>query len=66
MIEAIPVEQGAKEIKELDMTKHLLPIERALGVQWFVELDELKAVNMQARACFKLPYIVVKETIANI
>ena len=41
VIEAIPVEQRAKEIKELDMTKDLLPIERALGVQWFVESDEL-------------------------
>ena len=41
VMEAIPVEQLAKEIKVLDMTKDLLPIERALGVQWFVELDEL-------------------------
>lgn len=41
VIEAIPVKQYAKEIKELDMTKDLLPIERALGVQWFVESDEL-------------------------
>jgi len=41
VIEAILVEQRAKELKELDMTKDLLPIERALGVQWFVESDEL-------------------------
>ena len=40
VIEAVPVEQRAKEIKELDMTKDLLPLERALGVQWFVESDE--------------------------
>ena len=40
VIEAVPVEQRAKEIKELDMTKDLLPHERALGVQWFVESDE--------------------------
>jgi len=32
VIEAIPVEQRVKEIKELGMTKDLLPIERALGV----------------------------------
>lgn len=37
----MPVEQRAKEIKELDKTKDLLPIERALGVQWFVKSDEL-------------------------
>ena len=41
VIEAIPVEQHAKEIKELDVTKDLLPIKRALGVQWFMESDEL-------------------------
>ena len=40
VMEAIPVEQLAKEIKEVDMTKDLLPIERALGVQWFIESDE--------------------------
>ena len=32
VIEAMPVEQRAKEIKELDKTKDLLRIERALGV----------------------------------
>ena len=40
VMEAIPVEQLAKEIKEVDMTKDLLPIERALGVQWFIASDE--------------------------
>lgn len=41
VMEAIPVEHLVKEIKELGMTKDLLPIERALGVQRFVELDGL-------------------------
>jgi len=41
VIEAIPVEQRTKELKELDMTKDLLPIEQALGVQWFMESDKL-------------------------
>ena len=40
VIEAIPMEQRTKEIKELDFTKDHLPLERALGVQWFVESDE--------------------------
>lgn len=40
VIEAIPVDERAKGVKELDLTKDLLPIERALGVQWFVESDE--------------------------
>ena len=41
VMEAIPVEQLVKEIKELGMTKDLLPIEQTLGVQWFVDLDGL-------------------------
>ena len=41
VLEAFPVEQHAKEIKELDMGKDLLPIKQALGVQWFVDSDEL-------------------------
>ena len=40
VIEAIPMEQRTKGIKELDFTKDHLPLERALGVQWFVESDE--------------------------
>ena len=40
VLEAIPVEDRAKGVKELDLTKHVLPIERALGVQWFIESDE--------------------------
>jgi len=41
VLEAFPVEQRAKEIKELDMGKDLLPIKQALGVKWFVDSDEL-------------------------
>lgn len=41
VLEAFPVEQHAKEIKELDMGKDLLPIKQALGVQWFMDSDEL-------------------------
>ena len=42
MIEAVPKEQRAKGIKDLDLTKDHLPIERALGVQWSVESDQLQ------------------------
>ena len=42
VIESIPKDQRAKEIKELDTTKDLLPVERALGVQWCVQSDHLQ------------------------
>ena len=42
VIEGIPKEQRASGIKELDLAKDVLPIERALGVQWCVQSDELQ------------------------
>ena len=42
MIEAIPKEQTAKEVKAFDKTKDLLPVERALGAQWCVQPDHLQ------------------------
>ena len=42
VIEAIPKEQRASGIKELDLTRDILPIERALGVQWCVQSDALQ------------------------
>ena len=32
----------AKEVKDFDTTKDLLPVERALGVQWCVQSDHLQ------------------------
>ena len=42
VIESVPTEQRAKGIKDFDLSKDLLPIERALGVQWCVQSDHLK------------------------
>ena len=42
VIEAIPKEQRASGIKELDLSRDILPIERALGVQWCVQSDALQ------------------------
>ena len=42
VIEGIPKEQRASGIKELDLAKDVLPIERALGDQWCVQSDELQ------------------------
>ena len=41
VLEAIPEEERAKELNSIDLGRDHLPIERALGVQWFVESDEL-------------------------
>ena len=42
VLEAIPVEDHAKEIKELNLAVDPLPIERALGVMWCVENDSFR------------------------
>ena len=42
VIKAIPKEQQASGIKELDLRRDVLPIERALRVQWCVQSDALQ------------------------
>ena len=42
VLESIPQEQRSKEVKTLDLQHDDLPLERALGVQWCVESDQLK------------------------
>jgi hypothetical protein len=41
MLETIPVNDRAKEVKNLDLNMDALPIGRALGVQWSAETDQL-------------------------
>ena len=41
VLEAIPEEERSKDLKNLDLSYDHLPIERALGVQWCIESDEL-------------------------
>ena len=40
VLESVSVEDRAKRIKELDLTCDALPVERVLGVSWFVEADQ--------------------------
>ena len=42
VVKAIPKEQQASGIKELDLSRDVLSIERALGVQWCVQSDSLQ------------------------
>ena len=39
VLASIPEEHKAKQIKELDLDREKLPLERALGVQWNIESD---------------------------
>ena len=39
VLASIPVEERAKDVKELDLNYEALPTERALGMQWDVEHD---------------------------
>ena len=40
MLEKIPQTSRAKEVKYLDFSRDVLPVERALGLHWNVERDE--------------------------
>lgn len=42
VLASVPEDERATGVKDLDLDKDLLPIERALGVQWCVESDVLK------------------------
>ena len=42
VLESIPEEQRAKEVKRLDFDKRTLPVERALGVEWCAETDSFQ------------------------
>ncbi len=39
VLAAIPEEERAKEVKDLDLDQDILPVERALGVRWCVQSD---------------------------
>ncbi|XP_016531066.1 uncharacterized protein LOC107837133 [Poecilia formosa] len=39
---SVPEERRAKEIKNLDLDKDQLPVERVLGLQWSIETDEFR------------------------
>ena len=41
-IDAISHEDCLKDLQNVDITKDTLPIERALGAQWWVESDTLQ------------------------
>ena len=47
---AIPEEERAKDVKDLDLDHDILPVERALGVRWCVQSDTFKfSISFQDR-----------------
>lgn len=40
VLEAIPVEEIAKESRDLDLIHSSLPVERALGIHWNTDTDQ--------------------------
>lgn len=42
VVEAIPVEDRSKQVKDLDLSKEALQVERALGIKWDVQEDRLE------------------------
>ena len=41
LLESLPVEHRGKNVKELDLCRDSLPVEKALGINWNVEKDTL-------------------------
>ena len=42
VVESTPIESRAKDIKELDLNRDLLPPKRVLGIEWNIENDTFK------------------------
>eukprot|EP00112_Aurelia_sp_Birch-Aquarium-sp1_P011096 Seg2340.7 transcript_id=Seg2340.7/GoldUCD/mRNA.D3Y31 product="hypothetical protein" protein_id=Seg2340.7/GoldUCD/D3Y31 len=54
VIDAIPEENRSKELKKINFERDILPVERALGVQWNVANDSFQYnVNIPAREVTK-------------
>ena len=50
VLQAIPEKERAKDIKDMDIRKEELPVQRALGIQWCVESDSFRfRVNISSR-----------------
>lgn len=64
VIASVHEDDRAKEVKELDLEKDCLPIERALGVQWCVESDMIKfRVSLQSKPLTRRGVLSVMSTV---
>lgn len=54
LLESLPVEHRGKNVKELDLCRDSLPVEKALGINWNIEKDTLTiAVKAKERPLTK-------------
>ena len=52
VIHSIPVEDRAEDIKKLDLDQDIIPIERALGIQWCIENDSFNfRITLNDKPC---------------
>lgn len=52
VIHSIPVKDRAEDIKKLDLDQDILPIERALGIQWCIENDSFNfRITLKDKLC---------------
>ena len=52
VIHSIPVQDRAEDIKNLDLDQDILPIERALGIQWCIENDSFNfRITLKDKPC---------------
>ena len=64
VLESIPLHDRAKNVKELDLTKDVLPVERALGVSWSVENDKFFfKTNIKKQQCTRRGILSVVSSI---
>ena len=61
---SVPPDDRAKEIKGLDLSIDKLPIERALGVHWCIELDAFKfRIELKDKPCTRRGILATISTI---
>ena len=52
VIHSIPIEDRAEDIKNLDLDQDILPVERALGIQWCIENDSFNfRITLKDKPC---------------
>ena len=66
VLESIPPEEGAKDVKELNLECDMLPTERALGVSWFVDPDAFRfKVHIKEKSCTRRGILSLVSSVYN-
>lgn len=66
VIQTIPAEDRAKEIKNLDLNKDLLPLEQALRVQWNIKNDSFSfCIILNDKLCTRRGILYIVSSICD-